>query len=330
MNPKISVIVPVYKTEKYLNRCIDSIINQTYKNLEIILVDDGSPDNSPSICDNYSKKDQRIRVIHKKNGGSNSARNAGFEIAMGDYITFVDSDDWIDLNMYEEMLKQAQNDGIDIIRTELKKTDGQKGTGKQVLPFNQLTMIDCTKERNKLLKLVSDVKIHANICSMLVKKEVYDKCYPFDTDISLGEDLVVAINAFCICKNILFINSYYYNYYFNTNSISKSKNRFYKNANDLVLLKEKIFSTLNKHCLLDNNIEQDFLTCMLITYRKLIAERNKETDFKDCFKYICNIDDYRDTIKRINFWKLDFNSKVFYCLMKYKLILITSFIYSIK
>ena len=329
MNPKISVIVPVYKTEKYLNRCIDSIINQTYKNLEIILVDDGSPDNSPSICDNYSKKDQRIRVIHKKNGGSNSARNAGFEIATGEYITFVDSDDWIDLNMYEEMLKQVSND-VDIIRTELKKTDGQNEIGKQALPFNQLTLIDCTKDRKKLLKLVSDVKIHANICSMLVKKEIYDKCIPFDSDIAFGEDLVVALKTFCLCKNILFINKHYYNYFYNDKSISKNKDRFYKNANDLVLLKEKILNTLKKYDFLNNSSEQDFLKCMLIKYRKLIAERNKEKDFKECFNYICNINDYKDTIQRINFGKLDFNSKVFYLLMKYKLTTITSIIYSLK
>lgn len=101
MNDLISVIVPVYKVEKYLNRCVESIVNQTYKNLEIILVDDGSPDNCPQMCDEWAKKDERIKVIHKQNGGLSDARNVGIDIATGVYITFVDSDDWIDLDYVE-------------------------------------------------------------------------------------------------------------------------------------------------------------------------------------------------------------------------------------
>ena len=96
---KVSVIVPIYNAEKYLNKCLESIIGQTYKNLEIILVDDGSSDNSPIICDAWAQIDSRIRVIHKKNGGVSSARNAGIDLAQGDYIGFVDADDWIEPNM---------------------------------------------------------------------------------------------------------------------------------------------------------------------------------------------------------------------------------------
>ena len=118
-NPKISVIVPVYKVEKYLDRCVESIVNQTYKNLEIILVDDGSPDNCPVMCDEWAEKDERIRVIHKENGGLADARNAGMNIATGDYIGFVDSDDWIEPNMYEVLLKNALKYDADISRCGL-------------------------------------------------------------------------------------------------------------------------------------------------------------------------------------------------------------------
>ena len=106
MNDIISVIVPVYKAEKYLEKCLDSIVGQTYKDLEIILVDDGSPDSSGRICDKYAENDNRIKVIHKKNGGDSSARNAGFKEATGKYITTIDSDDWIELDAYEKMLKK--------------------------------------------------------------------------------------------------------------------------------------------------------------------------------------------------------------------------------
>lgn len=105
--PLISVIVPVYKVETCLPRCLDSIIHQTYQNLEIILVDDGSPDNSGAICDEYAKKDKRVRVIHKQNGGVSSARNAGLEAAFGEYIGWVDSDDWIERDMFEYLKNLA-------------------------------------------------------------------------------------------------------------------------------------------------------------------------------------------------------------------------------
>lgn len=110
----ISVIVPVYGVEKYLNRCVESIVNQTYPNIEIILVDDGSPDNCPIICNEWAVKDSRIRVIHKLNGGLSDARNSGMAIATGELIGFVDSDDWIAPEMYEKLLSAIHRDGSDI------------------------------------------------------------------------------------------------------------------------------------------------------------------------------------------------------------------------
>uniref|UniRef100_UPI003079CB33 glycosyltransferase family 2 protein n=1 Tax=Phascolarctobacterium succinatutens TaxID=626940 RepID=UPI003079CB33 len=97
--PRLSVIVPVYKVEKYIHKCVDSILNQTFKDFELILIDDGSPDNCGEICDEYAKKDSRVRVIHKENGGQSSARNRGLDIAKGEIIGFVDSDDDIEVNL---------------------------------------------------------------------------------------------------------------------------------------------------------------------------------------------------------------------------------------
>ena len=111
----ISVIVPIYNVERYINKCIDSIIHQSYKNLEIILVDDGSPDKCGEIIDEYSRIDKRIHVIHKSNGGLSSARNAGLDIASGDFIGFVDSDDWIEPTMYEEMLSFMEKEQLDLV-----------------------------------------------------------------------------------------------------------------------------------------------------------------------------------------------------------------------
>ena len=110
----ISVIVPIYKVEPYLDRCVQSIVEQTYQNLEIILVDDGSPDNCPAMCDAWAAKDSRIKVIHKENGGLSDARNAGMDVAIGEYIAFVDSDDWVSADYINAMYRAIQNTGAEI------------------------------------------------------------------------------------------------------------------------------------------------------------------------------------------------------------------------
>lgn len=159
INVLISVIVPVYDVEKYLNRCITSIVNQTYKNLEIILVDDGSPDKCPQMCDEWAKQDNRIKVIHKNNEGLGLARNSGMDIATGDYVTFVDSDDWISTNCYKEV--------VDIINKHC--TD--------IVSFGYYRY-QCEKEKKKVCSYIK-CGLHTNVCEtvlpcMISKKEVFD------------------------------------------------------------------------------------------------------------------------------------------------------------
>lgn len=127
----LSVVVPVYNVEEYLARCVDSILNQTYRNLEVILVDDGATDSSGSICDDFAAKDSRVRVIHKKNGGLSSARNAGIDMASGEYITFVDSDDWIEADAYEHMLDVMKRYQVKLVCGGNYDVDGE--TGKRTL-----------------------------------------------------------------------------------------------------------------------------------------------------------------------------------------------------
>lgn len=130
--PLISVIVPVYKVEEYLARCVDSILGQTYRNLEILLVDDGSPDRCGAICDEYAARDSRIRVIHKENGGLSSARNAAIDVARGEYIGFVDSDDWIEPETYEALLEMALQENVKLAcggRFDVSSKTGEKTPG---------------------------------------------------------------------------------------------------------------------------------------------------------------------------------------------------------
>lgn len=130
--PLISVIVPVYNVEAYLSRCVDSILSQTYQNLEVILMNDGATDLSGAICDGYAKKDSRVKVIHKENGGLSSARNAGLDICLGDFVAFVDSDDWVEQDAYESMLKLAMELDVKLVcagRYDVNSETGEKTVG---------------------------------------------------------------------------------------------------------------------------------------------------------------------------------------------------------
>ena len=140
ISPKVSIIVPIYNVEKYLRQCLDSIVNQTLKDIEIILVDDGSTDSCPSICDEYASKDKRIIVIHKENAGLGAAYNTGLDIAKGDYIGFVESDDFIELNMYEELYERAVQTGVDLVKCNFYDYDSQNKIDKKRENFEKLAL----------------------------------------------------------------------------------------------------------------------------------------------------------------------------------------------
>jgi len=132
MDELISVIIPIYKVEAYLKRCVDSVLNQTYKNLEIILVDDGSPDNCPMICDDLAKLDNRIKVLHKENGGLSDARNAGTDISTGSYIIYIDSDDYIEPILIEELYRSLKENEADIAVSGYIRTDSKNNRDKRL------------------------------------------------------------------------------------------------------------------------------------------------------------------------------------------------------
>ena len=186
INPKVSVIVPVYKVEKYLERCVSSIVNQTYSNLEIILVDDGSPDNCPQMCDVWAQRDDRIRVIHKPNGGLSDARNAGMDIATGDYIGFADSDDWIEPDMYQTLVKNAVAYDADISRCGIFVDE--ETTGKQSIQseFQELTVLDKTEF---LKGLVMGGYIRGVVWNKIYKREAVGE-FRFSTDDGASEDIM--------------------------------------------------------------------------------------------------------------------------------------------
>lgn len=168
--PLISVIVPVYKVEQYLDRCVESIVNQTYHKLEIILVDDGSPDKCPEMCDNWTLKDKRIQVIHKTNGGLSDARNEGLKVANGEFIGFIDSDDWIATEMYEKLMDAIQKDNSDIAACSVEMI-WEDGT-----PSRMLTkQIDCLLDKNEAqLALLNETELKQPVWYKLYRQKTID------------------------------------------------------------------------------------------------------------------------------------------------------------
>lgn len=225
---KISVILPVYKVEKYIDQCMETVLNQTYKNLEIILVDDGSPDNCGKICDDYAAKDDRIVVIHKKNGGAPAARNDALKIATGDWIAYVDPDDWIEKNAFEEAIAVGIRDESDIVifNTYLNSNGGDNQTLMQAFP-EDFTSSDRTFIRKMQLSSLSNK--YTPLLQNWSQGFPWDKIYRADftrkynilwpTNLKANDDVVYTIHAFEHARKISYINKTFYHYRMNPQSI---------------------------------------------------------------------------------------------------------------
>lgn len=217
-NDLISIVVPIYKVEKYLEQCIRSIINQTYQNIEIILVDDGSPDNCGKMCDDYATKDGRIKVIHKQNGGLSDARNHGIEAATGKYITFVDSDDYIDEKYIEELHNAIKTNNVKVSQCGILHVNDEKQIlkksghlEKQLLSGKQM-LKDLYKDHGTenivVWNKMYDIQLFKNIR------------YPVG---KIHEDEFTIYKIFYDVENVAILNKYYYNYRQNENSITGKK-----------------------------------------------------------------------------------------------------------
>ncbi len=216
MQELISVIIPVYKVEKYLERCIDSVINQTYTNLEIILVDDGSPDNCGKICDEYAKKDRRIKVIHKENGGLSSARNAGIDVAKGRYLSFVDSDDYVNEKFIERLYELLKEYDADISQCDFVKTSGEKpdvDTEEVVNVYDSISLLDSMYEIGSVHFVVAWNKLY--------KSELFKEIrYP---EGKIHEDEAIIHLLIHKANKCVRTNKQMYYYFINENGIMNSK-----------------------------------------------------------------------------------------------------------
>lgn len=211
MKPKFSVIVPVYNVEQYLHYCVNSILKQNYKKFEIILVNDGSQDNCPRICDEYAEQDKRIKVIHKENGGLSDARNAGLSEAAGDYLLFVDSDDLIEQNSLSEIARTIENNNFpDVVFLEATKFYANGRTETMGDGYIH-EMID-GKSYSDVLKFIETMpKFPGSACTKAVKKEMIDDRLKFQVGI-LSEDDEWSIRLFGIARSFAYCDKPYYLY----------------------------------------------------------------------------------------------------------------------
>ncbi len=299
----ISIIVPVYNVEEYIKECIDSIINQDYKNIEVILVDDGSTDMSPQICDEYTKKDNRIKVIHKENEGVSAARNVGIEKSNGEWITFVDADDWIEKNYISSMYKVIdKHTGIVIGRTiavekDVEIHDGYKG--KMLERFSG-------ESKKELFKSIFNDNIkslkypHISTCSakLIRKSIIIENNILYDTDLKYYEDAIFNIEIICLSEIVKIIDEKIYKYRLNLHSVTKifdiNTIKYYENA-------YKKFDEISKKY--NFNFKQYIdifkiknLNTIILNYLK--TEKNMKTSLKFIHE-ICNNVSYKEALKKV-------------------------------
>lgn len=251
-NPLISVIIPCYKVEKYLDRCLKTVVNQSYRNLEIILIDDGSPDNTGILCDKWAQNDSRIKVIHKKNEGLGFARNTGIEAATGEWIAFIDSDDYINLSMYEKLISAA---------TRTKSDIAFCGHIKQMHDERELHIYDFENEtifeKDDLIELSQGFFKPTTLTPKMLTMSVWHAVYRhsvikelFHSEREVGsEDIHFQVCALLNSKRVVFIPDALYYYCYNGSSLSHSyslsKYDRYKRLNDILNIEYHRYNQLN-------------------------------------------------------------------------------------
>ncbi len=316
----ISIIIPVYNTEKYLNSCVESVAGQTFDNLEIILVDDGSTDNCPAICDEWAHRDSRIRVIHKANGGQGEARNIGIEKSHGDYIGFVDSDDTISPFMYERLYSLIVSENADMVQCAMKKVnqsaDEDSHCGKIISPHPPQGTLSFPGEVSQdyhiktytpyeaVKTLLSDKIITSTCPSVLIKAEIAEKI-PFDTGM-INEDVMWIYRALRESSKTIVTDEILYAYYQREGSTMNSE------------YNEKKFDALKAHRMRSDAMKSDFPDL------HPLAERGYAGTCMYHYQWLCRLEDkpeYREFRRRLHGMFLSSDLKAVYSVtdLKYKI-----------
>ena len=318
MSVKISVIIPVYKVEHYIHQCIDSVLSQTLRDIEIILVDDGSPDRCGEVCDEYAQRDARIKVIHKVNGGLMSAWKAGVEIATGQYLGFVDSDDWVDRDMYEKMYTKASQYQADIVccgliqqspfhsqRSEVDMPGGLYGEAdivEKIYPsvINNGTYLGRGISPNRVTKLYS-------------AKIVRDNLQYCSEDVVFGEDMLLTFSTILDAKTI-YICTNFHPYHYRTNPASITGSYNAESWQGILKLNTHLLKIANEKDVynFEQQIASDLISLSMIAIGNEFHQNNNKTSANKlvAIKDICTNEQLVKNLKNIDVSKFKSSKRI--------------------
>jgi glycosyltransferase involved in cell wall biosynthesis len=339
--PKISVIVPIYNVEKYLKRCMDSLINQTLQDIEIIMVDDESPDKCPQLCDEYARQDNRIKVIHKKNEGLGFARNSGLEIASGEFVTFVDSDDFVDVAMYETLYFMAKKNDFDTVYCGVyffKDT-------KHIRPRKEVASFLVFRGRKEvdafLLDMVgpepsfkSNIKYLMSSCRAIYSMEVINnQNIKFHSErVFVSEDLLFNMDYLAQAEAVAYHPSYFYYYCNNKISLSHTwkLDKYNLYVSFLLEVKRKLSSYYTNSDYSVNYKRLLFISLIVILKYEISFAKSNGAPIYSVLKNRMQDSFWGELFSSYPYWKLPIKHLVFYLLLKYRFVRIVQLLFRMK
>lgn len=321
--PKVSIVVPIYNVEKYLERCINGLINQTLKDIEIILVDDESPDNCPKMCEEYVKKDSRIKVIHKQNQGLGMARNSGIEASIGKYISFIDSDDKVDIDFFEKLFKSAEKYNTDITIGGMKIVNTNNEVTKEIKTGIKKEFYEKEEINSKILKgMFNDkeekIPISANIA--IYKKEIFEKnnIKFYSERQVLSEDILYQLDIIPCCNRASIVADAFY-YYCSDNEESLTRKYMPNKLQRIKNYHEEVCKKLKEKNIYDLLIKGEIhiLNGKIRECIKQERKNEKDTAIKNIYK-ICSDQMVQNVVRT----KIGRTKKqlIFDTLIKYKMV----------
>lgn len=327
--PYASIIIPIYNVENYLNRCVESVLAQTCQLIEIILVDDGSPDNCPEICDKYAEKYTQIQVVHKKNGGLASARNAGLTVAKGKYIFFLDSDDWIAPNTIEELIKIAEEYQVDFVRFRPMYAGWLGHKDGDLCDFGtEQGMVEGVYDRKKIEKeIFSRLFVTPQLTMgpiVAAWRSLYRKDFlnqnklRFDENVRYSEDSIFSAKVVWKTESFYYLDGpRYYYYFFNPTSITKSfKADRWESCKNLITCFEQAFLKVDGYDFTEQLwLQKIFCVAQALGQRKLID--NMELREAYC-REICTDPVTVQALQHLNLVKVHWKLKIILLLIKYR------------
>ena len=319
---KISIIVPVYNAENYLKKCVDSLVNQTYRNLEIVLVDDGSGDSSGRLCDEYAKEDSRVLAVHKQNGGLVSAWKRGVSESSGQFLCFADSDDWVDLTMIEEMAAHLTGQEREIVASDyvVERQEGGEFVWQQLSPGEYLEQ----DVREKVIpNLLGRERRYVTIsrCMKLIGRKLVEENQKYsDPSVVMGEDMMLMLPSLIDCKRLFVMDhkAYYHYRYVRESMVHKYDMGMYENIRKLVkitkgIVEDKFAGEVKEMRL--KQVDQETVFWMILVLKN--EARGNRKGYRRNILAICRFEEIRSLVRSTPVTVEETSNKLLYLVMRH-------------